>query len=227
MAWDVYCQSKLVESWEMPWQCPLLDVSHWSVPPGECLFGENSMELDTKQPWFLLACSSCSSWPWFSFFLQLQVQVENLEKFCGKTSTSILDSCVSNMDPAAKPAWMRHQALQSYVCHQLRHLESPSAFAEICQATIHLGLRPSFGARGSARWWCEPGMSPDVLWKSRWFPVDGRSCLYPMIDACSRALTNMEGLFVHSGQTLIFLPTFLGGRTDRWYMIDMSKLNWC
>ena len=60
----------------MPWLCPLLDVSHWSVPPGVCLFGENSMELDTKQPWFLLACSSCSSWPWFSFFLQLQVQVE-------------------------------------------------------------------------------------------------------------------------------------------------------
>lgn len=66
------------------------------------------------------------------------------------------------MDPVAKPAWMRHQALQSCVCHQLRHLESPSAFAEICQATIHLGLRSSFGARGSARWWCEPGMSPDV-----------------------------------------------------------------
>lgn len=110
----------------MPWLCPLLDVSHWSVPPGVCLFGENSMELDTKQPWFLLACSSCSSWPWFSFFLQLQVQVElNILKHSAvvwKNVNIYFRPLVSNMDPAAKPAWMRHQALQSCVCHQLRHL---------------------------------------------------------------------------------------------------------
>lgn len=138
---------------------------------------------------FLLATAGASWTSW------------NILQLCGKTSTSIYfrllrvqygPCCKASMDASSGITKLRMSSTATpwitfSLCWNLPGHDSPwFAFVvwskRFCQMVVW--------ARHVTR--CPP-------WKSRWFPVDGRSCLYPMIDACSRALTNMEGLFVHSG----------------------------
>ena len=97
---------------------------------------------------------------------------------------------------------IRHyKATYAINCDTLNHLQPLLKFARprftlVCVRRLEQEVLPDGGV--------SPACHQMSFENHVEFPVDGRSCLYPMIDGCSRALTNMEGLFVHSGQTQIF-----------------------
>lgn len=177
--------------------CACLGRTQWSWIQNNLDFYWHAPHVPLS-PDFLSSCNCRCKLNWTSWkILQL----------CAKTSTSILDllcvqygpCCKASVDASSGITKLRMSSTATpwitfSLCWNLPGHDSPwFAFVvwskRFCQMVVwawHVTRCPA--------------------WKSPWFPVDGRSCLYPMIDACSRALTNMEGLFVHSGQTHIFFP---------------------